>query len=165
MKLILVKVLLLVYSCFSNASKLIQEKDNELYLNKFFCKLLSSNVLSCGFKYEPVCGTDNKTHKNYCYLARHSCESSESLQLANFGKCKSEDCDRLCSLEYEPVCATNGVTFNNICFLSMALCNANKNGDEKFSFKHNGRCLACNRVCPKIYWPICGSDGKTYANK
>ena len=151
--------------CSTTANDLIREKDEELYLNKFFCKLLSSNILRCGFKYEPVCGTDNKTYRNYCYLAKSSCESSKPLQLANFGKCKPEDCGRFCTVEYEPVCATNGVTYSNECFFNMALCNAIKKGKGNFSIEHPGKCFACRKFCLKIYKPVCGSDGKTYSNK
>jgi len=162
MKIIL--VINLIFLCLVSGNELVREKDDELSLNKFFCKLLSSKVLRCGFKREPVCGTDNKTYTNYCHLAQASCQSSTPLQLASRGKCESEGCAQFCTEEFDPVCATNGVTYSNKCHFEKALCEAVKKGEEKFSIKHKGRCARCPRACLKIYLPLCGSDGKTYSN-
>ncbi|XP_038267896.1 ovomucoid-like isoform X2 [Dermochelys coriacea] len=80
----------------------------------------------------------------------------------------------LCTTEYRPVCGTNGVTYNNICFL----CTRKWETGGKFNLLHEGVCMKkidCSRYlqtkdsrkisCPRIYMPVCGTDGVTYSNE
>ncbi|XP_060127702.1 ovomucoid-like isoform X2 [Zootoca vivipara] len=78
-----------------------------------------------------------------------------------------------CTADYRPVCGTNGVTYSNKC----ALC-AEQAAGVHVHIKHDGECKGkpdvCSKypqqekgkpaVCPRIYEPVCGTDGKTYHN-
>merc|ERR1712070_711934 len=85
-------------------------------------------------------------------------------------------CRRPCPMILDPVCATNGETYSNMSAFENSLC-----GDPaKIAHKidHAGACtpkvltrpkrggkISCDRPCPMIYWPVCGSDGVTYGNE
>lgn len=88
-------------------------------------------------------------------------------------------CSLTCNLTSNPVCGTDGVTYTNDCHLMSSKC---EHPDlEKAS---DGECKAinfnvlsvsesidteaaeekCNFMCERVYEPLCGSDGVTYAN-
>merc|ERR1712168_1718581 len=122
----------------------------------------------CPKNYKPVCGSDGNTYPNVCALKVASCkDGSESLIVAHTGKCQvSAECPKHCTREYNPVCGSDEKTYPNLCVLKVKAC---KDGNESLIVAHTGKCNKtvkdCNKACPKIYLPVCGSDGKTYDNK
>ncbi|KAI8506138.1 hypothetical protein Bbelb_164910 [Branchiostoma belcheri] len=141
----------------------------------------------CPRLYLPVCGSDGKTYPNLCLLAKAACiasvenPSAPELTVASKGECGSSD----------PV-PHDGKTYPNFCLLSKAACIAsveNPAGPE-LTIASKGECGSSDPVpqlivskpkqqeeeepaavtscfkpgCPRIYLPVCGSDGKTYSN-
>ncbi|POM76115.1 Kazal-like serine protease inhibitor domain containing hypothetical protein [Phytophthora palmivora] len=82
----------------------------------------------------------------------------------------STNCSYACTEEYAPVCGSDGVTYGNVCALTLADCES----DELITQVSEGECptygsssdgsAGCADACPKIYKPVCGSDGQTYGN-
>ncbi|RHY25705.1 hypothetical protein DYB32_008152 [Aphanomyces invadans] len=114
--------------------------------------------LGCITTREPVCGSNNKTYSNACYLKVDACTTKEEITVAKQGECA---CSNMCTMEYAPVCGSDGVTYGNKCSLQTAQCK-----DGLIKLAKDGECSgACNTVCTKEYKPVCASDGKTYGNE
>lgn len=91
--------------------------------------------LTCKLTPDQVCGTDGVTYINDCHLLSSKCEHPE-LEKASHGECPKSQDENIVLNALEAV-STQDLT----------------EPPEK-----------CNPMCERVYDPICGSDGITYAN-
>eukprot|EP00123_Amoebidium_parasiticum_P011343 comp20662_c0_seq1/m.26815 comp20662_c0_seq1/g.26815 ORF comp20662_c0_seq1/g.26815 comp20662_c0_seq1/m.26815 type:complete len:401 (-) comp20662_c0_seq1:297-1499(-) len=126
----------------------------------------------CEESWIPVCGTDGKTYSNKCRLNIARCKENSALVVEHEGACTKEEektpaeknCDIVCNALWDPVCGSNGKTYSNDCALKAASCR-----DDTIKKVSGGECPKdedkCDVIaCTREYSPVCGSDGKTYAN-
>jgi hypothetical protein len=94
----------------------------------------------CPLSYDPVCGCDGLTHSNACEAR----VAGTSVWYA--GACAKDACGGTTHLR----CADG-----SFCKLDVGLC-----GHAELS----GRCAVRSQICPALWNPVCGCDGKSYGN-
>eukprot|EP00456_Euglypha_rotunda_P036393 TRINITY_DN2794_c0_g1_i4.p1 TRINITY_DN2794_c0_g1~~TRINITY_DN2794_c0_g1_i4.p1 ORF type:complete len:377 (+),score=21.31 TRINITY_DN2794_c0_g1_i4:137-1132(+) len=107
----------------------------------------------CPEIYRPVCGTNNKTYSNLCFLNVAACHENFGFGYARDGPC---ECNPGCTKEFRPVCGTDNVTYANLCLLEYQGCLFND-----IQKLHDGPCGGCppgSRVSECLVDPC---DGKT----
>ncbi|XP_064586830.1 agrin isoform X4 [Zonotrichia leucophrys gambelii] len=148
----------------------------------------------CQGRYDPVCGTDQRSYGSACELQAMACLLQRDIGVRHKGPC--EPCGKcqfgaICEAETgrcvcptecvpsaQPVCGTDGNTYGSECELHVRACTQQKDilvaaqgpckscGSSVCSF--GSRCVAGQCLCPRCQRqppaPVCGTDGVTYGS-
>jgi len=132
---------------------------------------------------ELVCGSDGETYRNECSLEQAACrEGGRGLEVAYTGRCTTvpvrssrppqAGCE-VCQRIFRPVCASDGATYTNECEVRARACShkiglvvvkqgACADGDVVFQGEGSpDRNHLCGKNCPKVYRPVCATNGAT----
>lgn len=139
--------------------------------------------LTCKLQSDPVCGSDGETYINDCHLMAAKCEHPE-LQKAAHGACPDKPTSRIPALSSSIDTDGDGSVevdvglsgdvnqrkdeddllvggMNDVNHDDESVAN---DGDELAMLLAEAEPVKCNPMCPRAYEPVCGSNGKTYAN-
>uniref|UniRef100_A0A158QMD5 Kazal-like domain-containing protein n=1 Tax=Haemonchus placei TaxID=6290 RepID=A0A158QMD5_HAEPC len=123
----------------------------------------------CSSNEKPVCGSNFVTYKNLCYFNKERCKD-ESLSVLFYGRC--EEClAKPCppvprdATDDHFVCDEDDFT-RTVCEFQMLSCILERSISANMSIQHLGKCCEPDLSCNVGIWPpVCGTDGRTYANK
>ncbi|EEY63064.1 uncharacterized protein PITG_14708 [Phytophthora infestans T30-4] len=146
----------------------------------------STCKLNCQLISSPVCGSDNVSYANSCFLKEARCSTGNTdLHVIFRGLCAAEkalntqynppptspstNClattSTTCSTVLDPVCTSAG-TMQNLCyFRRQQRCN------QSLILIRSGSCEdvnvmpQCPATCTQTYSPVCASNGQLYGNE
>ena len=114
----------------------------------------------CPRIYDPVCGDNGVLYDNECQMRLQNCLNGSDVR-------EQVGANRM----LDQVCH-GGVTYGNRDMFVLAKCDAQREGDKNARDWEatDGACAftraqRCEKACPAIFDPVCGSDGNRYSNE
>jgi len=137
-------------------------------MSKCIAKAERCKIIRCGDNYDPVCGTDDVTYKNWCQLQLATCR--KGIQMAHWGACTNLSINEACVQQKCPdgpehediVCGSDGNVYRSECDMKKETC-----GQKVVSVSLD-RCQTtkfCKAHCESRREFVCGSDTKFYRNE
>ena len=136
----------------------------------------------CSAIHSPICGSDGETYSSLCNLKARACSSEDKkdLTMVHPGECRRTTvegeelesiCPKACPSLHNPVCGTDGATYDSPCVLRAKACESEDH--KNLEMEYMGQCKRikveeeeeeerCPKTCIAVYFPVCGSNGKTY---
>ncbi|KAJ8375374.1 hypothetical protein SKAU_G00059540 [Synaphobranchus kaupii] len=110
----------------------------------------------CHKNYIPVCGSNDDTYQNECYLRQASCKQQKHISMVSEGPCYPDNGSGSADGEYEGSGTDTGKKFTK--------CGTCKYGAECDEDSEDVWCI-CNIDCSGHNEnPVCGTDGNSYNN-
>lgn len=144
LKTLVVLVLIALVAAEEDLEEMIDyvpTEDDLADLNEF--DLLYGNLCNCSIDdSEPICGSNGKSYRSVCQF-RCARQTNKYLSVRKIGLCAD---DRACEVQQAP---------KTQCHLKYRI-------QKTLKKLYRLNCKACG--CSMLREPLCGSDGKTYAN-